>query len=196
MAKEFFEQFENIEKYDYEKAVAEDIEQWLEDDEPHIIEDWQGEGSLADWLERHESQWANLSGNIDGSYWCDSWKAECALFGNEDELRDAVEWFGIEEPKPDSPERCDIVIREYYLYRLIREVAEEWEETIEDAEDYGEWAEIGRHLIIRNEGETMELQPADRIRGAVRWNGRLWNKIAVRKGGESLECKNKEEWAG
>ena len=176
-------------EYDYEQAVRNDIEDWLEDNEKAIIEDWRGEGTLSDWLADHDDWHANISGNLDGSYWFNTWEAERALCGNEDILQEALGFFGIEDPKLDDPEWCDVVIREYLVGNLLYEIAQEWEEEISDCSDWDEWAQIDEHLIIANGDEAAELIPAAHIRGAVSWNGELWEVVSRRK----IECHEEEE---
>ena len=79
----FFNQFQNIQEYDYPEAVASDIRERINDmtsDDLDKAEQYDGNpvGFLSDMVRDY------VTGNSDGSYWCNTWKAECCLFRNRE----------------------------------------------------------------------------------------------------------------
>lgn len=107
--KNFFGQFANVKPYDYRRAVTYDIRNGINDICPNDISDsYQGDpvGFLSDTLRD------GITGNSDGSYWCDRWKSECSLFGNRGMLKEYADWSGFNEIFTDEPEVQDVKIRE------------------------------------------------------------------------------------
>lgn len=107
----FFNQFQNIQKYDYQEAVASDIRERINDmtsDDLDKAEQYDGNpvGFLSDMVRDY------VTGNSDGSYWCNTWKAECCLFRNRELLEDYQEWEGLPGIMEDAPETQDVKIRE------------------------------------------------------------------------------------
>lgn len=107
----FFNQFQNIQVYDYPEAVASDIRERINDltsDDLGKAEQYDGNpvGFLSDMVRDY------VTGNSDGSYWCNAWKAECCLFRNRELLEDYQEWEGLPGIMEDDPETQDVKIRE------------------------------------------------------------------------------------
>lgn len=107
----FFNQFQNIQVYDYPEAVASDIRERINDLTPDDLgkaEQYDGNpvGFLSDMVRDY------VTGNSDGSYWCNAWKAECCLFRNRELLEDYQEWEGLPGIMEDDPETQDVKIRE------------------------------------------------------------------------------------
>ena len=108
----FFNQFQNIQEYDYPEAVANDIREQINDMTPDDLdkaEQYDGNpvGFLSDMVRDY------VTGNSDGSYWCNAWKAECCLFRNRELLEAYQEWEGLPGIMEDEPETQDVKIREY-----------------------------------------------------------------------------------
>lgn len=108
----FFNQFQNVQEYDYPEAVANDIREQINDmtsDDLDKAEQYDGNpvGFLSDMVRDY------VTGNSDGSYWCNTWKAECCLFRNRELLEAYQEWEGLPGIMEDEPETQDVKIREY-----------------------------------------------------------------------------------
>lgn len=139
--------------YDYRAAVAEDVRQYIED-ENGLTGYIENHGKSAALLEKSDRARAELvsalydsmfisdavTGNASGSYWCSSYKATCALAGNLDLLADALaEFGGVDEETLKrylySPETADVTIRCYLLPQAIEDYLNELdEEESEEAE--------------------------------------------------------------
>lgn len=110
--KNFFGQFANVKPYDYRRAVTYDIRNGINDmtsDDLDKAEQYDGNpvGFLSDMVRDY------VTGNSDGSYWCNTWKAECCLFRNREFLEAYQEWEGLPGIMEDEPETQDVKIREY-----------------------------------------------------------------------------------
>lgn len=108
----FFNQFQNIQEYNYPEAVASDIRERINDmtsNDLDKVEQYGGNpvGFLYDMVRDY------VTGNSSGSYWCDDWKAECCLFGNRELLEAYQDWEGLPGILEDGPETQDVKIREY-----------------------------------------------------------------------------------
>lgn len=108
----FFNQFKNVQKYDYPEAVASDIRERINDMTSYDLdkaEQYDGNpvGFLSDMVRD------DVTGNSTGSYWCDAWKAECCLFGNRELIEAYQDWEGLPGIIEDEPETQDVKIREY-----------------------------------------------------------------------------------
>lgn len=108
----FFNQFRNIQEYDYPEAVASDIRERINamtSDDLDKAEQYDGNpvGFLSDMVRDY------VTGKSDGSYWCNTWKAECCLFRNREFLEAYQEWEGLPGIMEDEPETQDVKIREY-----------------------------------------------------------------------------------
>lgn len=81
-----------------------------------------------------------VTGNGSGSYWFNSYRAQCALIGNLDLLGEAIEEFDADASKLCcDPESADVTIRCYLLAHAISEVvsdlrAEEEENELDTQE--------------------------------------------------------------
>lgn len=114
----------NHETYDYERAMTEDVENWIEERdgirEIMLSNTLHDRDELAEYM--NDEMWIDdaVTGNASGSYWCNAWKAHAALFNNLDLLHEAIDDFGGEIGKAlDSAESADVTIRCYLLYRVI-----------------------------------------------------------------------------
>ena len=71
----------------------------------------------------------SVTGNASGSYYCNAWKAEEALYHNWDLLADAIEEFdGDTDILRQGAEACDVTIRCYLLGQAISNALDELEE--------------------------------------------------------------------
>lgn len=108
----FFDQFQNVQEYDYPEAVANDIREQINgmtSDDLDKAEQYAGNpvGFLSDMVRDY------VTGKSDGSHWRDAWKAECCLFGNRELLKAYQDWEGLPGIMEDGPETQDVKIREY-----------------------------------------------------------------------------------
>lgn len=123
---------EVTEKYDYQKAVEDDVREYIlcniaslskkYADKEEAIEDLSGDLFTNDCV----------TGNGSGSYTLCNWEASVNLAGNWDLVCDAYEEFGFESiPFADMrlPERMDVTVRCYLLNSAVAEVVNEmWDE--------------------------------------------------------------------
>lgn len=114
------------EKYDYEKAMAEDIRQWLEESG-----EYNGGISPSDRDAIYDELFVNdsVTGNASGSYTCNAWKAEEYVCHNLDLLGEALDEFCVDGEtlrKKMSGEWADVTIRCYMLGRVLNKVIDEW----------------------------------------------------------------------
>lgn len=106
-------------KYDYLENMKEDIREYLkENDIEEISED------LFDTLWVEDS----VTGNASGSYYCNSYKAQQALQGNEDLVEEMISEYCV-----DMNEHCndyeylDVSVRCYLLGQALEELKEEYD---------------------------------------------------------------------
>lgn len=123
-------------KYNYRKAMVQDIKDYIENEITFI--EWinNREG-----LEEHlnDALWADdsVTGNASGSYTFNTYKAEEYICHNLDILADALDEWGIDEnPFKKGAEWCDVTIRCYLLGECIAQVLDDLEkEGVFDEED-------------------------------------------------------------
>lgn len=88
----------------------------------------------------------SVTGNASGSYYCSRYKAREAIRGNEEDLINALEYFGAEAEEYKraiiDPEYADVTIRCYYLGEVIARVLDDIEEAYDEAGAGVELAEI------------------------------------------------------
>lgn len=123
-----------MEKYDYFKAVKEDILAYLNENNIVVKENDIDDAydTLYNELFVHDS----VTGNASGSYTFNAWRAEEYICHNLDLLQDACNEFCC-EPRLDSAEWCDVTIRCYILDECLRDVLNDVavESEEEDEED-------------------------------------------------------------
>ena len=119
------------EKYNYYAAVKSDLFDYLKELADYDsfyyadIEDVYGDDNLIN----------RVTGNIDGSYFCNAWMAEEALCHNFDFLLDALEEYGASyDFLKQGAEAADVIIRQYILTFEILPEYNTIEELYEDAE--------------------------------------------------------------
>lgn len=126
-----------MEEYNYLEAVKEDVLNYIE--ENISFEDFEDRDELEEHL--NDVLWTedSVTGNVSGSYYCNTWRAADALAHNWDILQEALENFGDDSnPIEKGEEWCDVIIRCYLLPTAIAEVLDE----IDDLEEmFGENAE-------------------------------------------------------
>lgn len=114
-----------MKKYDYRKAVKEDVIQYILDNNISLESDDKCE--LVE--ELHHKMWDcdEITGNASSSYTFNTWQAEEYLCHNWDLLLEALETFGEENTNilEKGAEWCDLTIRCYLLFYTISEVVEE-----------------------------------------------------------------------
>lgn len=118
------------EKYNYLEAVKEDVKEYIKNEID--FSDFDSVEELEEKL--HDDLFVDdsVTGNASGSYYCNSWKAEEALFHNWDLLAEALREFGEDgtDILEKGAEAMDVTIRCYLLSQAISEVIEE--EDIEE----------------------------------------------------------------
>lgn len=109
-------------RYDYLENLKGDIKNYMEENEITEINDY-----LYDDLFIEDS----VTGNTSGSYYCNAWKAQEALKGNEDIVQDMVNEYGVDMNKYWSDyEYLDVSVRCYLLGQALEELKEEKEEVL------------------------------------------------------------------
>jgi hypothetical protein len=117
-----------MERYDYLKAMKEDIREYLNDNYTA--------SELAEALEDREEfetvlnddLWIvdSVTGNASGSYFCNAWRAEEAICHNLELLSEAMQEFCCDvDALSKGAEWCDVTIRCYLLGQAIAEVIAE-----------------------------------------------------------------------
>ena len=88
----------------------------------------------------------SVTGNASGSYYCSRYKAREAIRGNEEDLINALDYFGAEAEEYKraiiDPEYADVTIRCYYLGEIVARVCGAIEEAYDEAAAGVELAEI------------------------------------------------------
>lgn len=118
-----------MERYDYRQALMDDIRNYIDENDIKITSENRDdvEEELRDSLMNNDS----VTGNASGSYTFNTWQAEENLCHNLELLQDACSEFCC-EPRLDSAEWCDVVIRCYLLGECLSSVLDELEVEEED----------------------------------------------------------------
>jgi hypothetical protein len=120
-----------MEKYDYFKALEDDIKEYIENEytTEELKEHLGDRDTFYDKL--HDDLWVcdSVTGNASGSYTFSTWDAEENLCHNLDLLGDALSEFGDELGKAleKGAEYCDVTIRCYLLGSVLYQVLNELE---------------------------------------------------------------------
>lgn len=159
-----------MEKYDYSKAVSEDIREYLKNHD--IIVTTANRSELEDILRNDLMQEDSVTGNASGSYTFNYWRAEENICHNLDLLQDAADEYGCDlgEWIKGGAETCDVVIRCYLVPSCLSEVLDEVEMDIEDLQDLADyineadgWPENIREIIEANGWEDLTDEDNNRI---------------------------------
>ena len=146
---------ENNYNYDYNTAVTEDVQNYLDDNysEEELIE------KLATYRDAFEQElndtlWTedSVTGNGSGSYTFSAYEAESNLCHNLDLLVEAIDNMGgtLDDAIRGGAESCDVTIRCYLLSQAISEVLDDFyynhSDEIENAresdeEEYEDWGD-------------------------------------------------------
>lgn len=126
-----------MEKYDYLKAVKEDVANFISNEID--LTQFEDLDALREYLNDDLFCNDSVTGNGSGSYTFGTWKAEEYLCHNLDLLAEALEEFGDDTSiLGKGPEACDVTIRCYLLPRAIDEVlSEKSRENFEEFQKYG-----------------------------------------------------------
>lgn len=114
-----------MEKYNYLEAVTADAKKWLLDN--YEIDFLVNSEDYSTYYEEMIND-DNVTGNANGSYTMNTWKAEENLCHNNHLLARAADQFGYNEiPRTwiESAETADVIIRCYYLGEAINNAMEE-----------------------------------------------------------------------
>lgn len=125
-----------MERYDYHKAIKEDILEYIKENytQEELKERLEDKEEFYESL--HDTLWVedSVTGNASGSYTFSTWQAEENLCHNIHLLKDALEEFCDDYAKAleKGAEYCDVTIRCYLLgsvlYGVINELEREMEE--------------------------------------------------------------------
>lgn len=144
---------ENNYNYDYNTAVVEDVQSYLDDNysEEELIEKLATDRDAFE-QELNDTLWTedSVTGNGSGSYTFNTYEAESNLCHNLDLLVEAIDNMGgtIDGAIRNGAESCDVTIRCYLLSQAISEVLDNFydnhSDEIEaaresDEEDYEDW---------------------------------------------------------
>ena len=119
-----------MEKYDYRKAVLEDVKNAFAE-YPQIFAENTDRNDLESAL--HDALWIadSVTGNASGSYFCNTWKAEECIVHNWDLLLETAKEFGAEPTISceweHGAEWWDVSIRCYLLGEAISKALDEME---------------------------------------------------------------------
>lgn len=120
-----------MERYDYRKAMKEDILDYISDE--INLDDFRGKrGELEELL--NDQLWIDddVTGNASGSYFFSTWKAEEAIAHNWDLLEEAMQYFEDEcNPIEKGAEWCDVTIRCYLLGKCVAAVLDDLNDELE-----------------------------------------------------------------
>ena len=113
-----------MERYDYRKAVKDDVVRYIHDNVNY--KDFDTLDELGEKLS--EDLWIedSVTGNASGSYTFSTWQAEENLCHNLDLLCEAFKEFGF--PTKLDPEFCDVTIRCYLLGSAVQDALTEVED--------------------------------------------------------------------
>lgn len=132
-----------MKKYNYEKAVLEDILRYIEDNHNDLVEITISNQFDIDELTEHINDicWTNdiVTGNSSGSYTFNAWEAEENLCHNWYLLSNACNEFGT-NPDLDDPEGMDVLVRCYLVSDVLTdlEVIEKLEKIVKAVENQEE----------------------------------------------------------
>ena len=102
-------------KYNYYKAMKEDVKNYLEENNLQLNEDTYND--IYDEMFISDE----ITGNASGSYTFSTYQAEENICHNMDLLQEACDEFCC-EPKLDNAEWCDVTIRCYLLGQVLSEM--------------------------------------------------------------------------
>lgn len=146
---------ENNYNYDYNTAVTEDVQSYLDDNysEEELIEKMATDRDAFE-QELNDTLWTedSVTGNGFGSYTFNTHEAESNLCHNLDLLVEAIDNMGgtLDDAIRNGAESCDVTIRCYLLSQAISEVlddfydnhSDEIEAALEsDEEEYEDWGD-------------------------------------------------------
>lgn len=134
--------------YDYEEAVRDDIKDYiLENYDRNDLADFDDEDDFKDYLFDMLVDEDGITGNASGSYYCNSYKAQEALSGNMDLLRDACEELDLSNEEVGERfldgdfEYFDCIVR-YYIVTCTHVIEDVVDELLEENNDFIiEWNE-------------------------------------------------------
>lgn len=121
-----------MERYNYLKAVKEDVQNYIKNE--ITLKDYTDRDELEEHLNDTLFVEDSVTGNASGSYTFNTWKAEEYICHNLDLLAEAMEEFCCKENAFEKgAEWCDVTIRCYLLGQAISEVLDDMEEELEEA---------------------------------------------------------------
>lgn len=124
--------------YDYEKQVANDVEDYIRENITLESFEQYSFDELANKLE--DEMWTadSVTGNGSGSYTCSNEEAHENLFCNLDLLAEACRAFDTDIAKllEDGAEACDVTIRCYLMPRFVYDKLSEYQDELKDDDDY------------------------------------------------------------
>lgn len=160
----FFNQFHGIENYNYREAVTEAIRDELKD--PANLDNAnQYCGNAYGFIDDNIRD--AVTGNADGSYWCNAWTAECCLYGNRYLLEEYADWQGFNDIFMDDPEVQDVKVREYLFNGCMESAFDDLlNELASDLTD----AELYLLIVLNSEWDDYYMaEAAKRVDMADAW---------------------------
>ena len=120
-----------MEKYNYQRAIKNDILEYIKDNYTSEENDEKMDDSQAWGEELYDALWVEdgVTGNASGSYTFSTWQAEENLCHNWDLLEQALDEVGGDFKKAiaNGAEYCDVTIRCYLLCECIADALNELE---------------------------------------------------------------------
>lgn len=163
----FFDQFEGIEVYNYETAMANDIRNAINDLSVDLIETASNySGNAEDFLKATVENM--VTGLPDSCYWEYDRQADCCLFGNYDLLEEVANMAEFDDVMAGTPREKDEYIREY-LFAPTCEIV--YKELQNEYYDYLTNKELLFLLLISEEWDLDYLNvAAKRVDMSNEWN--------------------------
>lgn len=142
-----------MDKYDYRKAVKQDIVAYLKRED--VVIKLKSTENLYDAIYNELYKADDVTGNASGSYTFNTWQAEENLCHNGDLIAEALNEFGYDiNILEKGAEWCDVIIRCYLLKQCLTEVL-----RIDDVDDF-DWDEWDRERSLL---EDLRLQEINEI---------------------------------
>lgn len=117
-----------MDTYDYEKAVREDVMEWLDENGERLAHGPYGEVGYDEAYEEMLND-DSVTGNASGSYTMSRWQAEENICHNFDLLSEVVEADGgCVGNLLRSAEDADVMIRCHILGQVLQDCLDEWNE--------------------------------------------------------------------
>ena len=113
-----------MERYDYYEVIEDDLKTFI--GENYNLEDFKDTGEAYQEIYNNAFVSDSVTGNANGSYFCNTWEAKESICHNLDLLSEALQEFGDDASLLQrGAEACDVTIRCYLLGRVLSDVLDE-----------------------------------------------------------------------